>query len=458
MGTIPDCGGPGDRGGVVVSRYEEQTVVAEFLDRVCSHVRAQELHADIREELSSHIAEQIEILQEEGVHWDAAASEAIRLMGDPDLIGRNLHKAHKPVMEWKLLSIFALMVFVGIFGTFSVQQSGTYPQYGTSLLVNKLLFTFIGLVGFIIFYFMDYRKIQKYSGALFFGTLLIMAYTIYANTTINGSRAFLEFGPIGINVMAVSLLPLLLSLAGMKQTKEWRGLEHLFQLVYRGALPTALFCLGGSSWFYGCIYLFGFFWMTWITKKNLAQFLMLVLPLLSLYIMVLPGVEEFSHRLDIFLHGAGEDGDYRLLNMKLAIHFAGWMGKGFAAKNEILPNIFSESLFPYLIYCFGWGAGILVAVLILWCMVRFWKMRGHIREEYAKRIWIGFMAVFGFRMLWPLLMFFGYVPFIGEEFPFIGYGGGAIQIFDFAAAGLLLSIFRRKNMIPREMGDALQRH
>lgn len=437
-----------------MSQYEEQAVAAEFLDRVCKHVRAKDLHADIREELSSHIAEQIEIFQEEGMPREGAASEAIRLMGDPDLIGRNLHKAHRPVIEWKLLSIFALMALIGIFGAFTVQQSGSYPQFGTLLLEKKVLFTLMGLVGFIVFYFMDYRKIQNYSGALFFSTLLIMAYTIYADNTINGMQGFLIIGPIGINVMVVSPLLLLLSLAGMKQTKEWRGVEHLFQLVYRGLLPTILFCLG-SSWFNGCIYLFGFFWMTWITKKNMAQFLMLVLPLISLYIFTLSRVEQLYHRLHAFLNPVGED-SYQLIQTKAAIYSAGWMGQGFAAKNEMLPYLYSDSLFPYLIHCFGWGAGILVAGLIIWCMVRIWKMHGHIRDEYAKRIWIGFMAVLGVRMLWPLLMAFGIVPIIGGELPFIG--GGAIQIFDYAAAGFLLSIFRRKNMIPRERGDALQRH
>lgn len=89
-------------------------------------------------------------------------------------------------------------------------------------------------------------------------------------------------------------------------------------------------------------------------------------------------------------------------------------------------------------------------------MVRVWKMRDLIHDEYARRIVVGFMSLFAIRMFWPILMSFGIVPIVSEVLPFIGYSS-MMQVFDFAAAGLLLSVFRRKNMIPREMGEALPR-
>ena len=438
-----------------MNQLEQCAAVAAFLNRVCRHVRARELHADIREELISHVAERMELLLEEGMPEEEAAAEAVRQMGDPDAIGRNLHQAHKPAVEWKMFVIIAAMALLGIFGVFAAQQSGMYPKFGTRLVENKVLFTLMGMAFLMVFYFIDYRKIQKHSAVLFYGMLLLMLLTLFVGIDLNGRKVFLAFGPFGVNIMAVSLPILVLGLAGMKPAKDWRGAEHLVQLVGRGALPVVFFSLG-SSWFYGLIYLAAFFLLTWKTKKSGAQFLLLALPLLSLYIFALAQASQLYHRLHAFLYPAGE-GSHQLLQTKAAILSAGWFGHGFAARLDTLPYAYADSLFPYLIYCFGWGFGILIAGLAFWFMVRVWKMRDRIHDEYARRIVVGFMSLFAIRMFWPILMSFGIVPIVGEVLPFIGYSN-MMQVFDFAAAGLLLSIFRRKNMIPREMGEALKRH
>ncbi|WP_208916221.1 FtsW/RodA/SpoVE family cell cycle protein [Paenibacillus uliginis] len=72
-----------------------------------------------------------------------------------------------------------------------------------------------------------------------------------------------------------------------------------------------------------------------------------------------------------------------------------------------------------------------------------------LNDPYAKRVTIAFTAIFGFYMLWPILMAFGIVPITGIALPFIAYGGST-QIFYFAAIGMLLSMYRRKNMLPSE--------
>ncbi|MDR9852083.1 FtsW/RodA/SpoVE family cell cycle protein [Paenibacillus sp. VCA1] len=436
-------------------QLEEHAVIAAFLNQVCKHVRAKELHADIREELSSHVADRMEILLGKGMPEEEAAAEAVRQMGDPNEIGRNLHRAHKPAVEWKILVIIAVMALIGIFGVFTVQQSGMYPQFGGALFERKVLFTLMGMVCLMAFYFVDYRKIQKHSATLFYGMLLLMLFTLYEGIDLNGRKVFLAFGNFGVNMMAISLPILILALAGMKQAKEWRGVEHLFQLIGRGVIPVLLFCQG-FSWFYGCIYLASFFVLTWMTKRNGIQFLLLALPLLSLYIFALTQVGQLYHRLHAYLYPVWED-SYQLIQTKAAIHSAGWFGHGFAARLDTLPYAYGDSLFPYLIYCFGWGFGILIAGLVVWFIARFWKMNALIQDEYAKRILIGFTSLFAIRMLWPILMSLGIVPIVGEVLPFMGYSN-MMQVFDFAAVGLLLSVFRRKNMIPRAAEGALPRH
>ncbi|GGH36654.1 FtsW/RodA/SpoVE family cell cycle protein [Paenibacillus segetis] len=431
---------------------EDNKVVQNYLDSVCKHVRAKQLHPEIREELSGHIAERMEILLLEGLPEQLAAEEAVSQMGAPDTIGQSLHQAHKPLMEWRLFIILGLLAIVGLLSAFNVQNSESLPRYFTHLFEKKAIFTGIGLMGLAGLYFFDYRKLKPYSEAIFFSVLCLMAVTFTTGSAINGSKAFLSIGSMGINTMVLSLLPLLIALAGMKPANQWGRIESMVQLVYRGILPVVLFSLG-SSMVYGFIYLCGFLVLTWRTKKSLSQYLVFALFFMTFFtFMLVRSIDQIHHRLQAFFNPMDESSSsYYMIQMVGAIRSAGWSGHGFASQNGTLPHIYSESLFPYLIYCFGWGIGILVVVLAILFLARLWNMTASVKDEYAKSITIAFIIVFGFRLLWPILMSLGIVPIVGLELPFIG--NGVVTTFDFAAIGFLLSIYRCKNILPSALCD-----
>ena len=136
-----------------------------------------------------------------------------------------------------------------------------------------------------------------------------------------------------------------------------------------------------------------------------------------------------------------------------AIQAAGWFGQGFGQATPKIPYVLYDNVFPYLIYCFGWLFGIVVGVLILLFLVRLWNISTVHKDPYAKHIAAVLIVVFGFRLLWPLLMGLGILPKVTLEPPFFSYSG-MNQILDMTAVGLLLSIYRRKNMIPSEGGEA----
>ncbi|MDQ0089537.1 cell division protein FtsW (lipid II flippase) [Paenibacillus anaericanus] len=431
-------------------QFEDNKVVQNYLDRVCRHVRAKQLHSEIREELSSHIAERMEILLLEGIPEQFAAEEVISQMGSPDSIGQSLHQAHKPQMEWRLFVILGLLAIIGLLAAFNVQNSESVPKHVTNLFEKKAMFTGIGLLGLACVYFIDYRKLKPYSEAIFLSVLCLMALTLTTGSTINGSRAFLSIGSMGINTMMLSLLPLLIALAGMKPANQWGRIESIIQLVYRGILPVVLYSMGDSMVF-GLIYLCGFFVLTWRTKKSLRQYLVFGVSFMTFFIFMLTrSIDQILHRLQAFFNPVDES-SYQMIQMVRAIRSAGWSGHGFASLNETLPHIYSDSLFAYLIYCFGWGFGILVVLLVILFLSCLWNMTASVKDDYAKRITVVFIIVFGFRLLWPILMSFGIVPIVGLELPFIG--NGVMTIFDFAAVGLLLSIYRCKNILPSAICD-----
>lgn len=423
---------------------EKDPIVRRFLDDVCRHVRAKELHPEIREELGGHIADRAEWLQVEGYTEEEALREAVNQMGSSEAIGKSLQQAHRPLLNWKMLVIIALMAMIGIFAALNVQYSGSVPHI-SGLLEKKALLTGIGLIALVGFYFSDYRKLLKYADTIFLMSLGLMVVTLLNETTVNGSAAYLRLGHFGINTMELSLLMLLMSLAGMKSDRQLGWLEGSIQFMFRGLVPIWLFSLGGSMPL-GLIYVIGYLFITWHTNKSRKQLLIFGLPIVGLFALFLSQVGQVRYRIAAFFNPTNGE-DYQLIQTANAIRSAGWTGNGFAAPNDMLPYIQSESLFPYLIYCFGWGAAILIGLLVLLFLKEIWRMTTSLHDPVAQRVTIAFTTVLAFHMLWPILMAFGLVPFASIELAFIAFGG-TTQILYFAAVGIILSMYRRKNMLP----------
>ncbi|MGG4340680.1 FtsW/RodA/SpoVE family cell cycle protein [Paenibacillus lautus] len=430
---------------------EEYKVVQDFLTRVCRQVRARAMHPEIREELLGHIEERTELLMLEGNAEEPAVQDAVKQMGAPEDIGKSLHMAHRPQLDWKLLVMLALLSLIGLFGALSVDYAGT--EKITDIFGRKVVFFGIGLILLIGLYFLDYRKLKKYSGVLFFITLCLMAMTEFYGTNVNGANLYLHFGPIVIPMLGtVSVFLLLFAAAGMKPASQWGPWEGVVQILYRGVLPVFLYGWSDSM-VYLFVYVLGFLALTWTTKRNIKQFAVLMLPsFIGLAYILFTKRIYLMWRLEGLADREG-DGGYFMRVIADAVSSAGWFGQGFAAPNPGIPYVYSDSIYPYLIYCFGWMFGIVVGMVVLLFLARMWSIANVLHDSYGKNIVTGVIVVMGLRLLMPILMGLGVVPIVSLDFPFISYGG-VNNMLDFAIVGLLLSIYRRKNMIPSEVGEA----
>lgn len=431
-------------------RYiEEYRTVQDFLDRVCKQVRAKPMHAEIREELLSHIEERAELLMLEGNAEEPAVLEAVRQMGEPEEIGRSLHMAHRPQLDWKLLVLIGMLSVIGLVGMLNVDYSDGPSK--TGLFAHKATFLGLGAIFLVLLYFLDYRKLKKHSGALFFITLCLMAYTLFQGVTINGQTLYLSIGSFAIPMLGnVSILLLLIALAGMKPASQWGLWKGMLITLYRGVLPVVLYALNDSM-VHPVVYLLGFTGMTWATSRNFRQFsLLMIVPFTSLAIVLVTKQQYLMWRLERIMDREG-DGGYVMRAASEAVSSAGWFGHGFGAPNPGIPYIYSESVFTYLIYCFGWLFGIALGIMVFLFLARIWTISSVLQDAYAKHIVMAVIIVFCMRMLIPLFMGLGIIPAFSLDPPFISYGG-TNQLIDLAVVGLILSIYRRKNMIPSDLG------
>ncbi|MCM3784518.1 FtsW/RodA/SpoVE family cell cycle protein [Neobacillus mesonae] len=424
-------------------QFEDHNVIREFLDQVCAPIRAKQMHSEIREELKSHIEERMESLRLEGSSEDTIAERAVKDMGEPYEIGQSLNTIHRPVTDWKLLLLIALLTAVGLFGALSVQFMDSTSQLYKHNFDRYAFYMGLGFVFFTAFYFLNYQKLKAYSAALFLIILALMTFSILFGIRLNGMSGYLALGMFSFNICHLSVLPLLLTVSGMKPSSEWGKFEGIYRTMYLGVLPIIIQILANQS-VAAVLYFTGFTVITWMNKKNISQFIYLsVLPSIVLTVCFLFRKDYLMERVQQFIRPDA----YMKVQAIEAIRDAGWFGQGFAAMNTRLPYIHHDSIFPYLIYCFGWGFALLLGVIVTLFLLRMWSLRNEIRDVYGKLLVTVTILLFGIRLVWPILSAFGFLPMVSIIMPFIGYSG-SFQVLDFAAIGLLLSIYRRKNMIP----------
>ena len=134
----------------------------KYLETVSGEIRSRKAKAFVTEELKSHIEDQKFAYMAEGMSMEEAEEEAVRQMGDPMEVGRQMNQIHRPKMEWKMLAALVALALLGslIWGN---------PHHA--------IWAGIGLATALLLCFVDYTRIEKLSIPLAMVILLAIAAT-----------------------------------------------------------------------------------------------------------------------------------------------------------------------------------------------------------------------------------------------------------------------------------------
>jgi|GEM_PF-792075 len=426
-------------------RPQQHPQVQHFLQAVCQPVRATKLHSDIQEELLSHIEPQVQEHIELGLSKEEAVKAALTGMGDPAHIGKGFDNAHRPRTDWALL--IPLLLFAG---------TGTLIYYGISLgnpkyanlFTAKAIFTLAGLAIMAALWAADYERLKKYAEHSFgIGIAILALGSLSAFTTeINGQAGwFLIGGYFVIYAPSIAILPLIIGLAGARAAKVWSWRSAIGELAYRGALPLLL-SLGLKAHIWAAIYAAVFMVHVWLTKRNKLQALAIISGMTVVLACVVLNSRTLLIRLTAFFQNDQQGAGYFAARSMDAMSSAGWLGQGFGASGNAMKFSYSDSVLPYFMYSFGWAAGYALILLVIVFVYKLLLSVLFIKDDFGKRMAAGITAMLAIQFIWPLLKIFGYAPFSDIDFPFLSHGGSA-QFIQYAMIGLLLGIYRRRDMI-----------
>ena len=426
----------------------------KFLRKVTSKVKSKEAHSMIKNELTDHLQELRHSYKKRGLSEEDAEEKAIQEMGNPFTIGEKLNHLHRPKMDWVLLVLFVLFAGISFLllvdGVPEISLSSTYLMRRQAIWYTLAVFVIIG------FLFFDYQKLKN-GWMYFYGVgLLIHLYLHLFGNTVNGAKKWISLLGLTVDGTMLSLFFFFLAWAGIinriNEFHSWRKQGFLFVLFWT---PIMLY-MTVPNFMMGIIYFFcilGMFAFARVHKKlaiNLVITNLVVGIFFMMFIIMTSRQSYVFARLSAFINPAADESGlgYMYMVIKNVLSEAGWFGNGLYndLNFHMLPESHTDFAFPYLVYSLGWAFGIALCLILLLFISRISKHAFQTKDRYGRLLVIGGATLFAVPTTWNILMGFGVMPIIGVSLPFISYGGSAI-LFYAAVLGLILSVYRRKDLV-----------
>ncbi|MFY0743434.1 FtsW/RodA/SpoVE family cell cycle protein [Solibacillus silvestris] len=416
-----------------------------FLNKVTAFIRSKEAQVHVYDELKRHIEHSKNAWLKKGYTPDEAERKAIDEMGSPSALGKSMDKIHRPKVDWLLISLVAILLGASFIPILTFDSTVIFGADMTNYFIrNKWLHLLCALLLIAALMYIDYRKLERFSLAIYLGALILLIILNYFPTAMVSGQSYLMVGPI--QIQAWTVLPLLLiAWAGFftqKKFKSWQ-LIILFVLplwfILRAPNLTAALIYAGAVTilFYLSDYSLKSKIMTSITVIGLiASAVFLMTPQLHHYQLV---------RIYAFLNPesyATQEG-YIYLAIKNALNEAGWFG---AETIRYIPEGHTDFALVQLIQEFGYIAGIAVVTVLFAIAIRILWEAKQLTRSYGKMLVIGAVSFYCMQFGYSVAMILGWVPIIGLSLPFISYGFTSLLINSFVI-GIALSVYRRKTFI-----------
>lgn len=419
---------------------EDNKRVADFLTKVCGKIRNKKLHNEIRLEFLNHIEELYAENIRKGMSEDMAIEEALRYMGDGDIVGKRLNKIHRQWPDWAIIGGAALLAVFGVILMYLIEANGALSR-NNGIFKDSIFHVLLGLATLLGLNLFDYRILKKYSKYIYGATIIAWLFFINTGAYVNGQLYFIAGR---LSFMPMVIVPLIVSLAGLFDGWDWNDKKRLIIAAGLVLLPVLLF-LRTYSMAYVIVYFVSVLLILFASGLKLKQVIPVFVLAGVVSIFFLVQRSYILERVLTFLNPWNDPNGAGWIHIQMGnlIKSAGIFGKGFEFDPMLLPSVDTDFVFAYVIYTFGWLiTGILVAAIALF-IARMIKGVGKVTDSYGKLVAVGFIGILSTRFIWNILMTLGLLPITGLPFPFISYGGTQL-VMDMVMVGYLSNIYRRK--------------
>lgn len=455
------------------NEVEADQAVKRYLSEVGNQMRNQRAREYVTSELESHIEEQAQAYLDAGEEEQTAYEKAVREMGDPVDVGISFDRIHRPHLEWKFLILMALVSMCSLLLSLGLEKYfGDWGDYFPA----SCIYLVLGIGVMFLMYRLDYSFIRGKSALLAFSYLVILAAAVkFWGDSINGNLYLHFMGNLHIlgvhSIAATELMMLYLPLfAGVLYDYRGKRKWTYFKLFFFFAAPVWLMMEAtGSFGMMAVMFLSESVLMVLAMKKGWYQirwkWVVPVGALLFVCMIVLcfhPKwiLREYRYqRFTSWINGyEGEDYGYGYLPKRIKgdMDNSRWFGASQDIGEKTMPDVLyaGDYLIAGITISLGKAAALTVIFLLAAVSIYIFTISVRQKNQLGMMMGISCGMVLLIKMVLHIAAVFDWVPFTPTLLPFVSYGGSNV-ILSYALAGIVLSIFRYKDILEPEnaVGD-----
>lgn len=363
------------------------------------------------------------------------------------------------VFSFKELDYFliALSVICAIFGIIVISSATKSLDSGSRYVLIQTIAAALGFAVMVVFTAINYEKVSVawkmiYILCIF---MLILVLIIGTGREDTGSNSWIRFGPIGIQPSEFVKIGFIITfsrrVADMGETINEP--KNLLKLLAHLGILLGLIMLQPD---FGTAMVFIFIFIGIIFAAGISY--KYILTALGTVIGAIPMVwfiflkEYQKNRIRVFINPESDPlgSGYHVIQSKIAIGSGQLVGKGLyqGTQNQLgyLPAKHTDFIFAVIGEELGLLGCILVTALLFAMVYRCLSNSRVVKSDINRYICIGVACMFLAHIFENIGMCIGLMPVTGIPLPFFSYGGSSI-ITNFAAIGLVLSVYMRKKSI-----------
>lgn len=422
----------------------------EYLKNLLDQIRCKKAHAAIREELESHISDQIEDNMKAGMTREEAEKAAVCDMGDPVTTGISLDQIHRPKMARQIIVLMAVIMFAGVL---------IHWMMGAPVACMQTI------SGFCLMFFichLDYTRIAAIAKVIAAGIILVGIYALFFGVRFGGNIWVASL--LWLRISMFSFLMLYVPVYGaILYSYYGEGYKGLVKAAL-WAVPPLFIALMMSS-------------LTLFLILSVCMISLLVLAVVkkwfqvkqkrvvigaAILVLAITGILQIANapyqmdRIRNFLAGDVES-NYVTKVLKNCFTGSILIGKGVEELKTTLPDYNNSFILAYLTGTYGYIICTAVCAVLVLLIVAIFSI------VFRQKNQLGMMMGFGSGMILftniaiNLLENFGILPTSQTFLPFFSKGGSCMYVC-YILMGVILSVYRYKDVysvhLPKRKGRA----
>ena len=316
-----------------------------------------------------------------------------------------------------------------------------------NLFKNELLYTFVGLVVFLGFSFVNHKVIFFYGKSIYILSLILLVAVLVIGVEARGSLRWVEI--YGFRIQFAELLKpfLAISLSSFLVSRKSVGIKNFLAIIsYITPLVLLVFVQPdlGDALIYVAVAMLTLIYYGFPIVYFIGVFILLALlsPLGWLFLH-----DYQRHRVLTFLNPASDPlgKSYNAIQSIIAIGAGMFIGKGFGQGSQsglrFLPERHTDFIFATISEQLGLIGSTIVIICFFFLLYRIYKISINADDKVSKIFASSCFFIILVQFFFNVGMNIGILPIVGITLPFLSYGGSSM-LTNFIIIGLLTSIAR----------------